>query len=250
MSRSDWIGLFSSLVLHALLLFVFAFLMAATPQPEPLGFIEVDLGPMTSGRPVQRALENTPDVTAKQPDPSREVTQPAAAAPKDAKPVKLPEQTIDRADPDKVETPKTETISPETRNNTEEVKKPEPKPESQPVKPLGSGAVDGTTGAAEGSEGEGQDETKASPYQIEGLNRSALYAPLPVYREKVNADITIRISVNPQGRIVTRVPTKKANPALEQAVMEALERWRFNALPGNASYENQTGTITFRFRLQ
>jgi protein TonB len=75
-------------------------------------------------------------------------------------------------------------------------------------------------------------------------------APLPRYAEKVNAVIRVRVTVDPQGRIVRRLPLMKGNPALEQAVMEALARWRFNALPPDAPQENQTGTITFAFRLE
>jgi protein TonB len=32
--------------------------------------------------------------------------------------------------------------------------------------------------------------------------------------------------------------------------MDALQQWRFNALPPAAPQENQTGTITFTFRLE
>ncbi len=66
----------------------------------------------------------------------------------------------------------------------------------------------------------------------------------------MNARIRVRITVNPDGRIVRRVPLLKGNPELEAAVMDALQQWRFNALPPGAPQENQTGTITFTFRLE
>jgi protein TonB len=82
------------------------------------------------------------------------------------------------------------------------------------------------------------------------LDRVTLTAPTPPRSVvKENAIIRVRITVGPDGRVVRRIPLIKGNPRLEQAVMDVLERWRFNALPDNAPQKNQTGTITFRFRL-
>ena len=35
--------------------------------------------------------------------------------------------------------------------------------------------------------------------------------------------------------------------SLEREVLEAVRRWRFNALPGRAPQVDQRGTVTFRF---
>ena len=75
-----------------------------------------------------------------------------------------------------------------------EVAEPEPQPEVKPaVQPLGGGDTGGTTGENAGTPGPGEDEEKSSPFNIEGLNRSAVYSPLPQYAEKVNAVIKMRI---------------------------------------------------------
>lgn len=250
MKKNDWIGLSTSLVLHALLLFAFTFLTAAKPEQQDLGFIEVELGPFTEGRRVQEAPVENPDAAQEQPKEQPEERQDEASPPKEAKPVDLPDEPEEIADADKITSPETKTVSPETKNNPEDVRKPEPKEESSPVRPLGSGTPDGTTGAQSGDAGQGTDELKAAPYQIEGLNRNALFAPLPSYREKVNATIRVRITVDPQGRIVRRIPLLKGSPSLEKAAMDALSRWKFNPLPPNAPQEFQTGTITFHFRLE
>ncbi len=251
MKKNDWIGLTASVTAHALLLFLMTFLTAAAPETAQLGFVEVEFGPFTEGRPVQQAPIENPD--AAQDRPTEQPVQPqneAASPPEEAKPVDLPDQPEEIADQDRVTTPETETISPEVKNNPEEVRKNEPDEASRPIKPLGSGTPDGTSGAASGEEGEGSEEQKAAPFQIEGLDRNALYAPLPAYREKVNATIRVRITVSPQGRIVQRLPLLKGNPALEQAVMDALARWTFNPLPPNAPQDVQTGVVTFHFRLE
>lgn len=249
MKKNDWIGLGTSVAVHALLLFLFTFLTAAKPDSQQLGFVEVEFGPFAQGRPVQRSLTETADPATKEIE-EPEQPQPEAAPPEEAKPVDLPDRPEETADDDQVTTPETETISPETKNNEAQVDKPEPEPETSPVKPLGSGSVEGTTGNQAGDSGEGADEEKSAPYQIEGLNRDAVFAPLPTYREKVNAMIRVRITVDPQGRIVRRIPLIKGNPSLEQAVMDVLQRWRFNPLPSNAPQESQTGVVTFRFRLE
>ena len=250
MKRNDWIGLSASLAVHAVLLFLFTFLTAARPDEARLGFIEVEMGPFAEGRPVQKSDRESPNATETPTTEKPQQKQPEAAPPKEAKPVNLPDQPKDVKDDDRVSSPDTETISPEKKNNEAEVKKPEVKPETQPVRPQGSGSVDGNTGANSGREGEGTEEQKSAPYDIQGLNRDATFAPLPAYREKVNATIRVQITVDPNGRVIRRIPVLKANPALDQAVMDALARWTFNRLPGNAPQENQTGVVTFRFRLE
>ncbi len=249
MNKNDWIGLGTSVALHALLLLFFTFLTAAKPEQQQLGFVEVEFGPFSEGRPVQQSVEDRADAAEEQieqPEPPSE----EASAPEEARPVDLPDQDVAVPDEDQVTTPETETVSPEQENNPAAVNKPEPAPESQPVRPLGSGAADGSTGNQSGAEGEGAEEERAAPFEIEGLNRDAVFAPLPAYGERVNATIRVRITVDPQGRIIRRFPLLKGNPSLEQAAMDALQRWRFNPLPPNAPQEPQTGIVTFRFQLE
>jgi protein TonB len=251
MKKNDWIGLGASLAAHAMLLFLMTFLTAATPEMEQLGFVEVEFGPFTEGQRVQQAPVETPDAVQDQPveepvEPEVEEVSP----PEEAKPVDLPDQPEEIADEDVISSPETETVSPEEQNNPEEVQEDEPDVTSEPIRPLGSGTPDGIAGAESGDEGEGSEEQQTAPFQIEGLDRNALFSPLPTYGEKVNATIRIRITVDPQGRIVQRLPLLKGNPTLEQSVMDALSRWKFNPLPPNAPQEVQTGVVTFHFRLE
>lgn len=249
MKKSDWYGLGTSLVLHLLLLLGFGLMTLGVTEPDPIGFLEVEFGPISSGQPVQKAEEDRPEIEEKaEPEPQVEEK---ASPPKEAKPVNLAKQTVDVKDEETVSTPKTETVSPVTQNNPARVDEPEPKPDPKPIKPLGGGATDGTTGETQGTQGTGDQEEKTAPYNIEGLdNRNPLSAPLPVYAEKVNAVIKVRVTVDPQGRITQVFPLIKGNPNLERAVRDALKRWRFNPLPPNAPQENQTGNIQFVFRLE
>lgn len=248
MNKDDALSFGISLALHALLLLGLAAMTPPDPEPEPLGYVEVDFGAFAEGRPVQRATTPRPEAPTEEPAPEPQ-PELRAAPPEVAKPVDLPEQTP-IVDEERVETPETETISPERQRNEAPVEKPEPTPDPQPVRPLGGGAEEGTRGANTGQDGTGNEEEKAAPYNIEGLNRTPTYAPLPNYADRVNANIKISVTVDPRGNVIAQRPVLKGNPALEQAVMQALAQWRFNPLPPNAPQQNQTGIVSFRFRLE
>ena len=253
MKKDDMYGLGASLGLHLLLLLAFGLMSMAAVEPEPLGFIEVDFGPIAEGRPVQRAAEDQPDVEAEpEPEPEEEEPQEEVAPPIEAKPVDLADQPEEIVDEEQVQTPESETISPTQQNEPAEVNEPDPKPEVRPqeTRPLG-GATGGTTGNTEGTPGPSEDEQKSAPFDISGLENRVLVArALPAYADKVNATIRMRISVDPNGRIVQIFPVQKGTPALDRAVQNALNRWRFNALPTNAPRVNQIGIVTFRFVIE
>jgi len=247
MRKNDLIGLGTSIGLHALLLLLFGVLTLGSAEPEPIGYIEVDFGPLAEGRPVQQATQDEPESPVEPEEAEPEQPEPEAAPPEEAKPVELPDQPEEIVDEEQVETPESETISPTQQNEPSEVEDPEPQPESSP-QPLGGGAEDGTEGEAEGDAGAGQQEERSAPFQIEGLNRTTMYAPLPSYNGQNETRVKMRITVDPQGRITAVFPVIKGNADLERAVRDILlNRWRFNALPPNAPQENQTGLITFRY---
>jgi len=247
-SKNDWIGAATSAAVHALLLLV---LLSLTAAPEPLaaGYIEVEFGSFAEGRPVQRATkvpeaeasrEVRPDVeNRQQPVPQKEV---------DSKPVDLPDQPVVPDDPEEIKSPDVDEVAPD-----KPIEKPDPTQEDVisggPTRAV-AGQEEGSTGRETGTEGPGLDEHKAAPYVLEGIDRTPLRTRLPEYDEKVNAVIQVRITVDPRGRIVRILPLRKGNPTLEQAVMQALRQWLFNPLGSGAPQENQTGTVTFRFRLE
>ncbi|MFV1981708.1 MAG: energy transducer TonB, partial [Rhodothermia bacterium] len=164
-----------------------------------------------------------------------------------SKPVDLPDQTVIPDDPE-IQSPDADEIEPDPverdsdpTNEAVIAAAPAARPEGQPQ---------GHRGNETGVEGKGADAIKAAPYVLEGIDRVPLRTQLPQYDEKVNAVIQVRITVDPSGRIVRVLPLRKGNPTLEEAVMQALGRWLFNPLGPGAPRENQTGTITFRFRLE
>lgn len=238
MDRNDWIGLSGSLLLHGGLAVLFAFLTASSPAPQQLGYVEVEFGEFSSGQPVEAPQE---DEETTGPEPQEEAPEPETEPQEEteepeSEPVNLPEeqqQTEETVPPTEEETTVPEAEA--QRDTAQQAQQQEPSEEP---------------GDETGDPGTGTQEEASAPYNIEGLDRDPERAPLPEYTEQVNAKIRVRITVNPDGRIVARFPLRKGNPKLEAAVMRALQNWKFNALPPGAPQENQTGTITFTFRLE
>ncbi len=245
--KNDWIGIITSVVTHGLLMLLLSFMVTGAVDPQPIGFIEVDFGPIADGRPVNRSEQSNPEVESTAQTRPEEM-RPESSAPDEARPTDVPNEVVE--DEEVISASEAETISPQTNANPDRVTTDRPTPPTQEPRPIGAGAPDGTGGANTGDEGTGTDEAKTAPFQIEGLNRVPVTTPVPDYSEKVNATIKVQITVDPQGRIVQRIPLMKGNPALERSVLETLSEWRFNPLPANAPKENQVGAITFRFRLE
>ncbi|MFO8233480.1 MAG: energy transducer TonB [Longimonas sp.] len=250
MTRRDWISLGTTAGLHLLLLLLFAVLSAGRPDVPQIGYMEVEFGPLAEGQPVEAAEEPTPPEPAPESPETEEQpdTEPTEEAPEE--PVELPEsEDTEEAVPPTEEEPEEESPEPETEpdegNDTSDA-------ESDPEADDGAETDEAPTeeGETEADDGTSTDDDRSAPYDIEGLNRDPQFAPLPVYNEQVNARVRVRITVDPQGNIVRRIPLIKGDPALDEAVMDALSRWQFNSLPEGAPQENQTGIITFTFRLE
>ncbi|MEM6646446.1 MAG: energy transducer TonB [Bacteroidota bacterium] len=270
MNRNDLLGWGLSIGLHILVLLMIGVYHEITEDEEiPIGYVAVEIGDYSEGRPVRQVAPARPTPTPPQPEEQDEEPRPERTPPQqetpqpnpqqqqevDPEPVNLPEQTLPNDDTEAVTEPDTkpqatEQPEPSTDNATTTV---EPAQQATPPaepQPLGSGQIGGDTGANSGDDGTGSDETEAAPFDIEGLNRTPLSTPLPRYTSQVNAVISFIIEVNPRGEIVRKIPARKGDPALERAVLQVLDRWRFNALPANAPQVNQRGTVTFRFRLE
>jgi protein TonB len=216
---------------------LFAFLTASKPRPAQLGYVEVEFGEFSPGQPVE-ATEETEKTTA--PEPQEDAPEPETE----------PDETSEEPESEPVELPEEEQSEEAVPPTEEETTVPEAEAQPESEQQADQQEPSEEPGDESGDPGTGTEEEAAAPYDIEGLDRDPDRAPLPRYAAQVNARIQIQITVNPEGRIVRRIPLKKSNPKLEAAVMDALQRWRFNALPPGAPQENQTGTITFTFRLE
>ena len=71
--------------------------------------------------------------------------------------------------------------------------------------------------------------------------------PPDVQREAI---IKIQFSVLPSGLVGSAVLLQKGDTRLENITLEAFKTWRFSPLPGYVEQVNQSGVITFRFKLK
>ena len=74
--------------------------------------------------------------------------------------------------------------------------------------------------------------------------------PMPVYNVQEEGRVVVTITVNPAGQVIQTSINKRtntANAALRKAAEDAARKARFNAVSG---VNNQTGTITYYFKLK
>ena len=247
--KNDIYGLSTSILVHVVLLLLLGMLVAMqSTEPETLGYLEVDIGPFMEGQPVEKGAmvaQATPEIAQE-----TQQEQPDLAIPEDVQPVALPEVHKSIADDLRILPPQTSTTAPAGQTTAVDVGKLRPAPtlttQLREAPRLGN-----EPGATTSEPGSSNDEVQAAPFDITGLeNRTLIVRPLPVYADRVNAVIKMRIQVDPSGRVTQIIPILKGTPALERAVRDALLQWRFNALSGNSLLVDQEGIVTFRFVLE
>ena len=110
----------------------------------------------------------------------------------------------------------------------------------------------GLQGSPTGNAAEGQ-TTGVGGYGTFDLNGRSLGPgglPRPVYNVQEEGRVVVTITVNPAGQVVHTSINKRtntANAALRKAAEDAARKARFNSVGG---VNNQTGTITYYFKLK
>ena len=262
-TKEERFGFQVSLVLN-ILFFVGAWFMIAGEKETPrTAFIEVDLGEYADGSPsAQSDVQN--DQQATNPDPNdadeqpEEVQdeQPQTETTEDVvKPVDQADQIEDVED-EVVETPETTEEEPETTSDNKEEVVPANTDATEATEQTESteesGDIEGTGTETEVEEGTGEETTASSPFSLKwdgDIQRATMTQPLPDNTEDIEANITMKFEVRPNGSVGKIIPLKKMNPELEKQIMNVLRKWRFSRLPSSAPQTVQWGTITFRFVL-
>ncbi|TNE71812.1 TonB family protein [bacterium] len=267
-SKEERFGLQVTFGFHVLLFLFLLFVKLDTPEDQRTAFIEVDLGAFQMGSPAEYAPKKnqqvesrkvtSPNQSNERPKENKPETQQNTQKSVDkTKPVDAPDQTEPVVSDEVVKTPETEKITPETSDKQQvkeeaiapDVKKDEVEKDGE----VKTGDTEGLKGDANVKQGTGTDEDKTAPFSLkwEGdIERSPQVQPLPSYNEDLEAVITIRFEVRPDGTVARMIPLKKMNPNLESEVLKTLRTWRFSRLPSGVPQKSQWGTITFRFVLQ
>ena len=276
MKKNKVTGLVGTIVLHVVLLLLLLLVAISKPKAQEEGGVPVMLGNMEMAQGNADPYTLTDVDILDEPQLPSEVSAPE---PVPTPPVKT--EMITQEDEPTVAVPKKETPKPKVK--TETVKKETPKKE--PVKPkekteaaeeraaaeaaakriagaFGKGTQMGSKGTADAGEGlqgsptgnaaEGK-STGIGGYGTFDLNGRSLGPgglPMPVYNVQEEGRVVVTITVNPAGQVVHTSINKRtntANAALRKAAEDAAKKARFNSVSG---VNNQTGTITYYFKLK
>ena len=198
--------------------------------------------------------------------------EPTVAVPKKETPKpKVKTETV------KKETPKKEPVKPKEKTEAEkraeaerlaaEKKAAEEKAAAEAAAKriagaFGKGTQMGSKGTAEAGEGiQGSPTGNAAEGQSAGVGGYGTFdlngrslgpggLPKPVYNVQEEGRVVVTITVNSAGQVIHTSINKRtntANAALRKAAEDAARRARFNAVSG---VNNQTGTITYYFKLK
>ena len=110
----------------------------------------------------------------------------------------------------------------------------------------------GIQGSPTGNSAEGQTSGTGGygTFDLNGRSLGIGGLPRPVYNVQEEGRVVVTITVNPAGQVIHTSINKRtntANAALRKAAEDAARKARFNAVSG---VNNQTGTITYYFKLK
>lgn len=279
MKKNKVIGIVCTVVLHLLVLLLLFFLKLTVPAEQEEGGVPVMLGntELAEGEADPYTLTEVDMMPSEEPSSSQE----AAEAPAVEQPMITqqdePSLQVKKETPKK-ETPKKEQLKKTpVKTETKPVNKPKEKTEAEKraeaekaaaqaaankiAGAFGKGSQMGSKGNASGAGLQGSPTGNSSTGKTSGvggygtfdLNGRSLGSgnlPVPVYNVQDEGRVVVTIVVNPAGQVISTSINKRTNtvnPALRRAAEEAARKARFNAVDG---VNNQSGTITYYFKLR
>ena len=284
MKQNKITGIVGTIILHVVVLLLLLLLKLVAPEPQEEGGVPVMLGNTETAQGTDDPYSLTEvDVL---PQPETSLPEPEVAPEPE---VKQPMITQDD-EPSivvKKEKPKTEKKKTETKKPVKEEKPKQPvKPVEQPKEKteaekraeaeraaaqaaankiagaFGKGSQMGSKGNAglgtgvQGSPDGNASEGKTSgvggygTFDLNGRSLGAGGLPVPVYNVQDEGRVVVTIVVNPAGQVISTSINKRTNtvnPTLRKAEEEAARKARFNKVDG---VNNQSGTITYYFKLK
>ena len=289
MKKSKIAGIIGTLLLHILLLpFLWWYNLSLPPQQEEggvpvmLGNTEMAQGDadpytMTEVDVLPQPEAEVPEEVPASPEP--EVKQPLITQHEES-PVKVKKEEPKKESPKKKEEKKAEKKKETPKEVKQEKPKEQPKEKTEAEKraeaekaaaAAASSKIAGAFGKGSkmGSKGDGQSGTgiqgshtgnsdtgKATgvggkdTYYLKDRSLGPGGLPKPIYNVQDEGRVVVTIVVDPQGCVVStdiNKWTNTVNPQLQKAALDAARKARFNTISG---VDNQSGTITYYFKLK
>lgn len=279
MKKNKVIGIVCTVVLHLLVLLLLFFLKLTVPAEQEEGGVPVMLGntELAEGEADPYTLTEVDMMPSEEPSSSQEAAEaPAVEQPmitqQDEPSLQVKKETPKKETPKK-EQPKKTPVKTETKpvNKPKEKTEAEKRAEAEKAAAqaaankiagaFGKGSQMGSKGNASGAGLQGSPTGNSSTGKTSGvgdygtfdLNGRSLGSgnlPVPVYNVQDEGRVVVTIVVNPAGQVISTSINKRTNtvnPALRRAAEEAARKARFNAVDG---VNNQSGTITYYFKLR
>ena len=254
--KNQIVGVFVTLAVHALVALLLVALRLHAPELEEESGIPVTLGNVAQAQGYTESYQFTevssmksdvPNIqNAPQPQPQPQVDEPLVTQPDDPT----------------VEVPSAEEVEAKKRAEAERVAAE--RAAQQMASAFGKGFEMGSKGDATEQPEEGTQGTETgvaeaekavgidvrSAFDLNGRSISGEGLPIPVNTVQEEGRVVVTITVNPEGKVVAtsiNLRTNTSNPQLRKAAEDAAKRARFNKID---AVDNQTGTITYYFKLR
>ena len=277
MKKSKITGIAGTLIVHVIVIALLFWLGMDIPEKQEEGGVPVMMGNaelaqgssdpymMTEVDVAPQPEYSEPEMTTPQPAPEQQMItqqdepsfQVKEEKPKPDKKVEKPVEKVPEKKPDtKVEKPKVEKTEAEKRAEAE--KAAAEAAANKIAGAFGKGAQMGNKGSDTSGQGvQGKQDGNSTTggmadgaFDLNGRSLGEGGLPVPVYNVQEEGRVVVTIVVNPAGKVISTSINKRTNtvnPVLRKAAEDAARKARFNTVDG---VDNQSGTITYYFRLR
>ena len=245
-----------TLAVHALVALLLVLLKLNAPLQEEESGIPVTLGNVAQAQGHTESYQFTEVSSVKSDVPNIE------NAPQTQPQPQVNEPLVTQPDEPTVDMPTAEEI--EAQKRAEAERQAAERAAQQMASAFGKGFEMGSKGEAteqveEGTQGTETGVSSAEKavgigvqgtFDLNGRSISGDGLPIPVNTVQDEGRVVVTITVNPAGQVIAtsiNLRTNTSNPQLRKAAEDAAKRARFNAIDG---IDNQTGTITYYFKLR
>lgn len=245
-----------TLALHALVVLLLVLLKLSVPVPEEESGIPVTLGNVAKAMGFTESYQFTEVSSVKSDVPNVDnapLTQPQP---------QVDEPLVTQPDEPTIDMPTAEEIEAQRRAETERLAAE--RAAQQMASAFGKGFEMGSKGEATEQAEEGTQGTEAGvsaadkavgigvqgTFDLSGRSISGDGLPVPVNTVQDEGRVVVNITVNPDGKVIATSinrRTNTVNPELRKAAEDAARQARFNRI---SAVDNQTGTITYYFKLR
>ena len=256
MTKNQIQGIAVTLVVHLLVVLLLLMVRLSAPVPEEESGIPVMLGNALLAQGHTESYQYTEVSSVKSDVPNvnnAPLTQPQP---------QVDEPLITQPDEPTVDMPTAEEI--EAQKRAEAERQAAERAAQQMASAFGKGFEMGSKGEATEQPEEGTQGTETGvaeaekavgigvqgTFDLNGRSLSGEGLPRPINTVQAEGRVVVTITVNPAGEVIAtsiNLRTNTPDPQLRKAAEDAARRAKFNATDG---IDNQTGTITYYFKLR